>query len=213
MARFLKGITGAYSGKVGSVIGSSWRNVDYVRSLSKRSNKPASEDQLAQRMRFALAVSFLSPIKDLLKLGYSDTVQTRSTAYNKALQNLLAYGITGTYPSLELDYSAVIIAKGSLANLMGVHWSETAPQEVTLNWTMETNRFNAFSDDSVILLMYNKEKNFFSILESGTREDGTLSFTFPETYTGDHVVGWVFAGHRDGVKTSGSYYLGEIVIS
>lgn len=60
MVRFLKGITGAYSGKVGSVIGSNWRNVDYVRSLSKRSNKPASEDQLAQRAHFALAVSFLS---------------------------------------------------------------------------------------------------------------------------------------------------------
>ncbi|WP_229707698.1 DUF6266 family protein, partial [Sphingobacterium alkalisoli] len=98
MARFLKGINGAYSGKVGNVIGSSWRNVDYVRSLSKRSNKPASADQLAQRAKFALGVSFLSPIKDLLNLGYSDALQGRSTGYNKALQHLLANGIMGDYP-------------------------------------------------------------------------------------------------------------------
>ncbi|WP_164121873.1 MULTISPECIES: DUF6266 family protein [Sphingobacterium] len=213
MARFLKGITGAYSGKVGSVIGSSWRNVDYVRSLPKRSNKPATEDQLAQRARFALAVSFLSPIKDLLKLGYSDAMQPRATGYNKALQHLLAYGITGAYPSFELDYASVVIAKGGLANLMGVAWTESAPQEISVTWTVEENRFNAFADDSVILLMYNKEKQFFSILESAVRNDGTMSFTFPAVYAGDHVVGWVFTGHRDGVKTSVSYYLGEIEVS
>ncbi len=213
MARFLKGITGAYSGKVGSVIGSSWRSVDYIRSLSKPSNKPATEGQLTQRARFALAVSFLSPIKDLLKLGYSDAMQARSTGYNKALQHLLAYGVTGTYPSLELDYASVVIAKGSLANLMGVAWTESAPQEISVTWNTEVNSFNAFADDSVILLMYNKEKQFFSILESATRNDGTLDFTFPSVYAGDHVVGWIFTGHRDGIKTSGSYYLGEIVVS
>lgn len=213
MARFLKGINGAYSGKVGNVIGSSWRNVDYVRSLSKRSNKPASEDQLAQRAKFALAVSFLSPIKDLLNLGYSDALQGRSTGYNKALQHLLANGIMGDYPNQTLDYEAVVIAKGGLSNLMGVSWQETATREVSLSWTVETNRFNAFSDDVVILLMYNKEKSFFSILESGTRADGSLDLTFPEVYAGDNVVGWVFTGNRDGVKTSGSYYLGEITVS
>ncbi|SKC06655.1 hypothetical protein SAMN05660841_03982 [Sphingobacterium nematocida] len=213
MARFLKGIVGAYSGKVGSVVGSNWRSVDYVRSVARRSNKAASEDQLAQRARFALGVGFLSPIKDLLNLGYSDPLQGRSTGYNKALQHLLSYGVIGTYPSLELDYGSIVVAKGALSNLLGVAWTESAPQEISVSWSTEVNRFNAFADDSVILLMYNKEKRFFSILESATRNDGTMSFNFPPVYAGDHVVGWVFTGHRDGVKTSGSYYLGEIVVS
>lgn len=213
MARFLKGIVGAYSGKVGSVVGSSWRSVDYVRSVSKRSNKPASEDQLAQRAKFGLAIGFLSPIKDLLNLGYSDAMLGRSTGYNKAVQHLLKFGVMGTYPTFSLDYEAVVVARGSLSNLMGVSWTETAPQEVSLTWEPEINKFSAFADDSVIVLMYNKEKNFFSILESATRLDGTMKLTFPAVYAGDHVVGWVFTGHRDGVKTSGSYYLGEIVVS
>lgn len=37
MAKFLKGIHGAYTGKVGNVVGSSWRNVD-VKSLRKQRN-------------------------------------------------------------------------------------------------------------------------------------------------------------------------------
>lgn len=213
MARFLKGINGAYSGKVGNVVGSSWRKVDYVRSLPKPSNMPASPRQLAQRARFALGVAFLSPIKDLLNLGFSDKQQGKATGYNKALQQLLSTAVAGEYPAYELDYSAVTIARGSLANLMGVRWQETAPRELSLHWENEVNRFNAFEDDSVILLIYNLEKTFFSIAESGVREDGELQLTLPEAYAGDRIVGWVFTGHRDGVKTSSSYFLGELTVS
>lgn len=214
MARFLKGIHGAYSGKVGSVIGSSWRGVDYVRSLSKISNKKASEGQIAQRAKFAMAVAFLSPIMDLLNLGYSDKLQGKATGYNKALQYLMNNGgVTGTYPTLEIDYSKIVIAKGSLSNLMAPEWSEPFPQEIALTWVPELNKYNSFADDSVILLMYNKNKNFFSILESSTRTDANLSFTLPASYAGDVLEGWVFTGHRDGVKTSPSFHLGELTIS
>lgn len=214
MARFLKGIHGAYSGKVGSVIGSNWRGVDYVRSLSRISKKKASAEQIAQRAKFAMAVAFLSPIMDLLNLGYSDKLQGKATGYNKALQYFMNNGgITGTYPAIEVDYSKVIIAKGSLSNIMGPIWEETFDRDIMLSWTVGLNRRNAFADDSVILLLYNKDKNFFSILESATREDGKVSFTLPESYAGNKLEGWVFTGHREGIKTSPSTYLGELIVS
>lgn len=213
MAKFLKGIHGAYSGKVGNVVGSNWRQVDYVRSLPKPNKKPATPDQLAQRARFGLAVSFLSPINDLLKLGFSDKQQGKSTGYNRALQHLINHGIRGDHPEYEIDYEGVVIARGGLSNLMGVAWEETAPKSIEVSWLPELNKFNAFSDDSVILLFYNVERSFFSILEDGTRADGSLAFTLPDVYEGDRIVGWVFTGHRDGVKTSSSFYLGEITIS
>ncbi len=214
MARFLKGINGAYSGKVGSVIGSNWRGVDYVRSLSRISKKKISDAQLEQRSKFAVAVAFLSPIMDLLKLGYSDKLQGKATGYNKALQYLMKNGgVTGTYPTFEIDFEKIVIAKGSLSNVMAPVWEETFPQEIGLSWSPELNKYSAFVDDSVILLVYNKSKNFFSILESATRADAAVSFTLPPSYAGDKLVGWVFTGHRDGVKTSPSIYLGELTIS
>lgn len=213
MARFLKGVVGAYSGRVGNVVGSSWRHVDYVRSLPKMTGKKATESQIAQRTKFALAVAFLSPIKDLLNLGYSDKLLGKATGYNKALQSLLNSGISGTYPALTIDYAKVVIAKGSLSNLMGVAWTEPMPGELEVTWAPETNQYNAFDDDSVVLLMYNKTKNFFSILESASRVDSILSLTLPAVYAGDTLEGWIFTGHRDGVKTSLSYYLGELVLA
>jgi hypothetical protein len=212
MARFLKGIVGAYSGRVGNIVGSNWRSVDYVRSLPKMTGKKATESQITQRAKFALGVAFLSPIKDLLNLGYSDKLLGKATGYNKALQALLNTGISGIYPALTIDYAKVVISKGSLANLMGVSWSEPMQGELEVTWTPETNKYNAFDDDAVVLLMYNKTKNFFSILESATRVDALLSLTLPPVYAGDTLVGWIFTGHRDGVKTSMSYYLGELVL-
>lgn len=213
MAKFLKGIHGAYSGKVGNVVGSNWREVDYVRAMPKPSKKPATVDQLSQRARFGLAVSFLSPINDLLKLGFSDKQHGKSTGYNKALQHMINHGIVGEYPEYEIDYKGIAVARGGLSNLMAVAWEETTPKNVEVSWLPETNKYTAFADDSVILLFYNIERSFFSILENGTREDGNLAFTLPDAYEGDRIVGWIFTGHRDGVKTSSSFYLGEIVIS
>lgn len=213
MARFLKGIHGAYSGKVGNVIGSRWREVDYVRSLSRPSGKKASLQQLEQRARFALGVSFLSPIKDLLNLGFSDMLQGRSTGYNRALQHFLKHALVGTYPNYEPDFASVAISRGTLAGLMGATWEETSPQQVAVTWDPRSNTFNAFDDDAVILLIYNKQKAFFSILESGQRQDGHLEVNFPASYSGDTLVAWIFAGHRDGVKTSNSYFLAEINLS
>lgn len=213
MARFLKGIHGAYSGKVGSIVGSHWRSVDYVRSVSRPTNKPASLKQLAQRERFALATAFLGPLKELLNLGYSDVQQSRSTGYNQALRDVLKFAITGVYPDFEIDYNNVRISRGALANLLVPQWSETAPQEITMTWLKSNSDLMGYNDDSVILLTYNKDKKYFNLMETAIRNDETLKINFPSVYAGDRVVGWVFTGHRDGVKTSTSLYIGELTLS
>ncbi|MFD2555055.1 DUF6266 family protein [Sphingobacterium tabacisoli] len=213
MARFLKGITGAYTGKVGNVVGSSWRGIDYIRSLPKKSSKPASEDQIIQRTRFRMATNFLKSIKDILKIGFSDSKQRGRLGYNVAFQHFIGNAIQGTYPALTVDYSVVRIASGSLAPLMGLTMEESAPQQLTINWESQVNRFNAFADDEVVVLLYNVDENFFSVYEGLTRADATLEITLPASYVSKTIVGWSFNIHRDGVATSSSQYLGEIEVS
>lgn len=43
MATYSKGANGTFSGKVGSVIGSNWRSIDYMKGLSKKNSKPSTE--------------------------------------------------------------------------------------------------------------------------------------------------------------------------
>lgn len=213
MARFLKGIHGAYSGKVGNVVGSSWRSVNYVRTLPKKSAKTPTQGQLAQREKFSILASFLSPIQDLLNLGYSDSLQTKATGYNKAFGHAIKHAFTGSYPFFDIDYSKLIISRGSSMPLFAASWMETQPLHVELSWLRSTSKIMGYNDDSVILLVYNVDKKHYNVMETAIRQDESLDFSFPSIFAGDTIVGWVFTGERDGVKTSPSYYLGQLHLS
>lgn len=213
MARFIKGIHGSYNGKVGNIVGSSWRGIDYVRSLPKKSSKPASEDQLTQRMKFGMSTSFLKSIKSVLMLGYSDSKQRGKTGYNVAFQHFINNAFSGIYPNFSIDYAAVKIASGSLAALMGLETVESAPRVLTLTWDPTGNRFNAFLDDQVLVILHDPVENLFYAYEGATRADATMEIRLPESYAGKTVVGWVFNIHRDAVITSSSQFLGEFVLT
>lgn len=167
---------------------------------------------MMQRMKFARAVAFLSPIKDVVNLGYSDHKQTRASGYNLALKNVLEVGISGDYPDYDISYADVQISKGPMAALMGLNVDESVALALTLQWHSELNRFNAYEDDSIIVLLYNVDDKMFSIYEGVERGDEEYTIDFPDVYVGKTIVGWAFVGHRDGIKTSNSQYLGEFVI-
>jgi len=169
MAIFLKGINGAYSGKVGNIVGSTWRGIDYIRSLPKKSTKPSSEAQIAHRAKFSLAVSFLSAIKEVVNIGYSDLTLKRVTGYNLAVKLLMTTVIVGTYPNFSIDYSKLIISKGGQASLTSLTFTQSAPLEVTIGWLFEENRFNSFGDDTVIVLLYNVENMTFRVTDEVLR--------------------------------------------
>jgi len=213
MARFIKGIHGSYQGKVGSIVGASWRGIDYVRSLPKKSSKAASEDQMAQRMKFGMTTSFLKSIKDVLMLGFSDSKQRNKTGYNVAFQQLINNAFQGTYPDFTIDYAAVKIASGSLAASIGLQATESAPRVLSLNWDPIANRFNAFDDDQILVILYDEADNIFFAYEGATRADAAMDITLPDSYSGKTIVGWSFNIHRDGVTTSSSQYLGEFTLT
>lgn len=62
MGTIKKGILGSFSGKVGNVVGASWRNIAYMRSLPSSMRNPRTEKQVTQRNRFSLIGKFLKCI-------------------------------------------------------------------------------------------------------------------------------------------------------
>src|SRR5690606_20643136 len=133
MGIYVKGLLGAFSGKVGSVVGSNWRSIDYLRSLPKPSSKPATAKQKAQRAKFALAIEFLSPMRDIINIGFNDKSQTKMTAFNNATNDLL-FRIEGEYPDFTIPYPKVRFSTGSLRNVMAA-LSETVDGDPAISWT------------------------------------------------------------------------------
>jgi len=56
MGHIRKGILGGFSGKVGTVVGASWKTTSYMRSLPKKGNNPRTLAQRRQRSKFALVI-------------------------------------------------------------------------------------------------------------------------------------------------------------
>ncbi|MGK9118021.1 DUF6266 family protein [Olivibacter jilunii] len=213
MGRYVKGANGAFSGKVGSVVGSSWRSINYLRSLPKITKKGASEAQIAHRTKFAISSQYLRPLKDILNIGFSDQQQAKSSGYNMAVRAFFNNAIIGEYPDFEVDFSKMELSRGSINPLPGLGYVEANPGELSFTWQTDTNKYNAFADDAVLLVIYNQSKRMYMIYDEASRADGTFSVAISINYSGDVLHAWGFALHRNGKLASTSQYLGTLTVS
>ena len=111
MGTYKKGVLGPFSGKIGTVIGSTWNGIEYMRSLPKASTKAASDLQLINRAKFGLVNGFLGPIIALLVMGYK-SIAVGKTGFNMAASHLISEGITGVYPDFAINYAKVVFSRG-----------------------------------------------------------------------------------------------------
>lgn len=81
MARIANGILGGFSGKVGTVVGSSWNSINYMRSLAASYRDAKSETQVCQRGKFTQAVRFLKAMPKFIRVGFGNHARgSRRTA-------------------------------------------------------------------------------------------------------------------------------------
>ena len=133
MGKYNQGILGAFSGKVGNVVGSSINGVDYMRSLPRKSTKTPTLPQLMQRAKFALMADFLRPLGAVVKVGFQSR-KKGLTPYNAASSYNLEHAITGTYPNFVVDYPEVIFSKGNLLVVTDPEIATTVAAELEINW-------------------------------------------------------------------------------
>ncbi|SFG62344.1 DUF6266 family protein [Pedobacter insulae] len=209
MGNYSKGANGTISGKFGSVVGSSWRKVNYLRSLPKKSAKKASELQLAVQAKFTLSAAMLSPIKDILSLGFGDKKLGGLTGYNAAVRAFITTAIEGDYPDYTVSYPTMQLSKGTLAPLRQLHMLLEGNM-LTINWIFIEKR-GIHVDDKVIVVIYNKTSNLYDVEESAVRAGGTLSLEL-DGDVGDELHIWAFCVTRDERKVSPTQYLGKITL-
>ena len=71
MAKYNQGLLAQFSGKVGPVVGRSWKGIGYLRSNArKKKNRDVSVKTEIQRAKFKLASSFVKAIASLLAISF-----------------------------------------------------------------------------------------------------------------------------------------------
>jgi len=207
-----RGANGGFKGKAGSVIGSSWKSIEYIKGLYKKRTKPATEEQLMQQARFTLLMRFLLPLAPFLRIGYGMRRVETHTSMNVAFKDNINRVITGNYPDYELDYGQIRIAEGYSAG--GAVSASVVDGGLTVTWdTTLSKLYKQEADDAVYIVLYHPGiDQFMTTPEPPQRADGTATITLPAHFqTGAGHV-WLFTASRKDKNVSKSVYLGEVTL-
>lgn len=210
MAIINQGILGGFSGKIGNVVGGSWKGINYMRVLTKPSN-PNSEKQQNQRTKFTTALSFLQPITPFLRVGYK-LFTAKQTAFNAAMSNVLTNGIAGEAPNLELVYAAISVSKGNLTPVVNPAFTYDSG-EITMTWDDNSGSGTAKATDKAMYVVYNPTKVDAVFETAGAdRSVKTQVADLPAEWIGDTVHIYLAFITADGKDLANSAYLGSVEV-
>ena len=110
MGTINKGILGGFSGKVGNVVGGTWKGIDYMRSKSSRRNFTPTQPQLEQQLKFTEAIRFVQTMSGLVEISFRNFA-IRKTGINNVLAPAVVSGAGSILTWSWTDNSGVGIAK------------------------------------------------------------------------------------------------------
>jgi len=214
MARLKKGINGAISGKVGNVVGSSWKGIDYIKSLPNR-RKPATENELKNRFRFGLSQVWLRPILVFVRAGFKGYTETFE-GFSAAKSYLSTNALEGEGFETTINPALVKVSYGDLPLSEDIQFEKISASELLFSWN-PGKVSGGYADDQVMLLAYNIENevnsgNAFYSLTGQFRKIGsdTLSI-LPDNYSPNKTYHlYVAFSAADRSSQSDSIYLGTV---
>ena len=209
MGKIKTGILGGFQGKVGTVIGSTWRGESIMRALPKTAAKAPTESQRIQRLKFKAVSEFLNPLRSTLSTYFGNDTGVKSK-YNMATSYHITNAVEITEQGTQILYPRVLVAKGTLFGFQNL---TTTPSEtvITLNWEDNTVFGNAKAEDTVNVVCYIEEVNTFYVFESLANRDGlTASVTLPQNFLGYNAEFYAFLYDMVSKTYSNSVYLGNI---
>jgi len=212
MGQISKGILGGFSGQVGSVIGSSWKGINYMRSVPlRKKSRTFSQSQLEQQEKFSTMLKFVKNLKDIVAVTFKSLASGMSGS-NKAMSYNLANAITGSYPNYFINYGTVLISKGNLPPAGNVAVTTGGSGKITFSWNDNSGLGKALPTDKAILVAYSPDLDTVVYTLTGPMRSATFATLAVEYLSGKQVHTWLAFISDDGKSVSNSAYSGMITV-
>ncbi len=197
-----QGILGGLSGKVGNVVGASWKGIDYLRSLPSQVANPNTTGQRTSRGKMSMVVKFLRSCTALVRVGFGGFA-LKMSAFNAATSYNLQQAVSGEYPNLELDYASLMFSKGTLPRAVNALANADTPGAVEITWDDNSASGTAKGDDTAMVLIYNpvKDASIYSA-SAAIRSDLFAVIDVPADWATDDVHCYI--AFYDNTKTAGT---------
>jgi len=208
MGIYVNGLLGAFSGKVGNVVGSNWRSIDYMRSRPKPSkNRLISNKQKQIQLKFSNAYHFLNPLREFLALSYPIKKGSKKSAFNMAMANVIS-SIEGSHLDFRFNYQNIQLSKGNLSPVQGV-FSLDENDILNLNWKSKISIGTAEDTDIVYIILYEEQTKEFYIIQGSERGNGRCEIDLEKIGKGIFQI-WTSVSTYDSARFSNSSYHGML---
>ena len=209
MGKIKQGILGGFSGKVGSVIGSSWKGKSYMRGIAASIANPRTLRQRIQRTKFAMAIAAIQPITAFLRVGFRNYAQGR-TAFNAAMSYTFRNAIAGTYPDYYIDYTKLLVAHGSLTGAFSPS-VDSPTGKIEVYWDDNSGMGNAQPTDLAMVVAINPERGeSLYILEGEPRTAGCEEMAISPYWAGENIEVYLTFISEDGKSIADSVHCGTV---
>ena len=208
MAKLEQGILGPFRGKVGSVVGYTWRGIHVVRAYRREIKYPNTERQQAERDWFVGMVRFASRAQGALKLGLREAaMQAQMTEGNFFVKsNKQCFALRDG--AVAVDYAGLRLAQGPAAGvLFGVPRFEEG-EVVSVDYEKNGQSTRASSEDRVYLFAYAPELGEGQLSAPALRRSKVVRMRLPQHWADMEVHLYGFVVDRDG-RASRSAYIGS----
>ncbi|MBB5439395.1 hypothetical protein HDC92_003088 [Pedobacter sp. AK017] len=178
------GISGEFKGKLGNLVSYQLKGKTVIRHIGK-SNKKPSAAQLATRQKMATIIKFLQPAVPFVNVGFELEVQgTDKNPHNAAVSYNVKNALQGQYPDITLDYSKVLLSKGTLEPAILPEATFTGTL-LEITWQVASDMDWGIKNDRTMLFIYCPELDKAVYVLSGTRRStGKDEIELPLSFVG-----------------------------
>jgi hypothetical protein len=191
MARLRAGILGNVRGKVSGVVGSQWKDKNYVREYVKPAN-PNTAAQQVQRSLFGDCVNFAKTLVGPVFNEYTDKFSKSMSGFNLFIKNNIDFFTE--VPS----FASIQLTSGKLyfpSVISGVYDQETGSCIISYSEDLGNN---GLLTDKVYAVGYDSNtKLWYFGAEEETRDDESIVVLFPSGLTSTDLWVWAWAARRD----------------
>lgn len=211
-----QGILGAFSGKVGGVVGTSWKGIAVMKSLPPSVSNPKTAGQIEQRSRMSAVTSFASAtLADVLK-PLNDRFASRMSGYNSFVKRNIENFEGGTLSKPE---SVTISPMGNKAQLIDAIAAEAKITKkdatIEMSWTPISGSGKALDTDIPFIVIYNRStKEAIGLTPNVTRggyDIGTVSLPDDKFEPGDVLDAYLAFLREDGTVVFETAYASTTV--
>ena len=202
MGTILLGILGGVKGKVGPIIGASWKGIDYIKGYAIPSN-PNTVLQQAQRSLFTFCLSIARLILTTVIQPYWINREAGMSEYN----SFMRYNLDNV--TADGDYDEVNVARGDLESAAidtATYVTGTGVFEIEWETVMLGN---GLGTDSAIVVVIDSANNIAFVETGETRVDGVDTFNIGSGRTVGDLKAYLFFHRGSGpdlLVSNSSYF-------